>query len=217
MVKHIGLVLLLSFISSSSIWADDFQENSNQVTPTAASAPPSKHKPNTTSEKWADYILGNTNQAPSIISPNSSKSKNETVQNPNFQNGLIAYKARNYREALEYFKNSLGDKNIEWKVYVMVGYCYFHLGKRKETLSAFNKSLIMHPDNPDLVAYVKNPKTIPVEPLSDSLFYFGGKPLRISQKKTATTTSHASYNYEDYNPPIPDDYKPNWDAPPVKK
>lgn len=144
----------------------------------------------------------------------------EMVHNTDFQEGLTSYKARDYSQALEHFKDSIPADLFPWREYEMVGYCYYHLDKIKEALTAFKKSLETNPKNTFFSEYLINPKTVPVEPISKptkgaqskSPFYFVDDPLLISRKRPAS-----SYNYGDYNSPMPDDYKPDWNNGPQKK
>jgi len=64
--------------------------------------------------------------------------------------GLSLFKQKDYEKALEYFRAAIQQKSDYWEAYHSMGVAYLYLGNRTEALVAMNKSLELHPNNPDL-------------------------------------------------------------------
>lgn len=71
-----------------------------------------------------------------------------------YQKGMASYNLGNYEEALKNFNAAINDDPDSWASYQQAGYCYFHLNRRKKMTASFNESLKLHPDNPELKAFI---------------------------------------------------------------
>lgn len=78
----------------------------------------------------------------------------QPTQPNDFQKGMTAYNLGNYEEALKDFNAALDDNPDSWESYEQQGYCYFHLNDQKKMMEAFNESLKLHPDNPELKDFI---------------------------------------------------------------
>lgn len=83
---------------------------------------------------------------------------------PDYQKGMAAYNLGNFEEALQDFQNVINDKPDSWDAYEQAGYCYFHLGRSDEMKAAFDESLSLHKDNPELTAFIKSLSKSPTTP-----------------------------------------------------
>ena len=80
----------------------------------------------------------------------------QTDNSDDYQKGLTSYNLGDYQQALRYFKNAFVKDPNSWLAYQEEGYCYFHLGQDVQMKLALFESLRLHPDNPELKAFMSN-------------------------------------------------------------
>jgi len=78
------------------------------------------------------------------------------VDQGNFQKGMTSYNLGDYEQALESFQAAIDIYPDDWASYQQAGYCYYHLKRREKMKEAFDESLRLHPDNPELKTFLQN-------------------------------------------------------------
>ncbi len=81
------------------------------------------------------------------------------------------YAQKNYDQAIQQYQIAVREDPRFWEAYQRSGMCYFEKGDRASALVNYQKSLDIHPDNPDLASLVQDlkemekgtPSSTPVE------------------------------------------------------
>lgn len=98
-----------------------------------------------------------------------------------YKKGLEFYGQGRYEQALERFELAIDGNFNFWQSYQMVGYCYFELRDKEAALQAFQESLKINPQNPQLARIYNDLKSgtldIPVRPVAEPLPV--GTPVEI--------------------------------------
>jgi hypothetical protein len=68
-----------------------------------------------------------------------------------YQTGFRLYQMGKYQEALHHFYLAADENLDSWKIYHMIGNCFFILQQRDAAIGAYQESLKIHPDNPGLL------------------------------------------------------------------
>lgn len=69
--------------------------------------------------------------------------------------GMDLLKNRDYEKAVQYFRAAVDERPDYWQAYQFLGEAYYQSANRTEAVVAMEKSLQLHPDNPDLRKFVK--------------------------------------------------------------
>lgn len=67
-----------------------------------------------------------------------------------FNAGMDLFKNRDYEKAIQYFRAAVDERSDYWQAYQFLGEAYYQNSNRTEAVLAMEKSLKLHPDNPDL-------------------------------------------------------------------
>ena len=70
-----------------------------------------------------------------------------------YQAGLDLYQKGQYEKSLQYFEAAEQLDPKYWRAYQAQGHAYFHLDRKKEALAAYDRSLALNPDNPELKGF----------------------------------------------------------------
>jgi tetratricopeptide (TPR) repeat protein len=69
--------------------------------------------------------------------------------------GLRLFKDQDYEKSIKYFQAALEQKSDYWQAYQYLGEAYYMTANRTEAVAAMEKSLRLHPDNPELRRFVE--------------------------------------------------------------
>ncbi len=67
-----------------------------------------------------------------------------------YQAGMRLYNQQDYAQAARYFQAAIQEDPNNWRAYQGLGLCDYALGDRSSARQAFDQSLRIHPDNPQL-------------------------------------------------------------------
>lgn len=70
-----------------------------------------------------------------------------------YQAGMRLYNRHEYNEAAKYFQAAVQEDSNNWQAYQGLGMCDYALGDRTGAKGAFDQSLRIHPDNPQLAHF----------------------------------------------------------------
>ncbi|GEM_PF-2191544 len=70
-----------------------------------------------------------------------------------YQAGLSLYQKGDYPNAIKYLKAALQVDSLNWQANQVLGYAYYQSHDNQDALSAFDRSLATHPENPTLRAF----------------------------------------------------------------
>lgn len=73
-----------------------------------------------------------------------------TTAQDDYQAGVLFYGQGQYGEAITILQESVKENPNFWQAYQVLGQAYYKSGNKTAALSAFNKSLKINPNNPDL-------------------------------------------------------------------
>ncbi len=68
--------------------------------------------------------------------------------------GMDLFKNRDYEKAIQYFRAAVDERPDYWQAYQFLGEAYYQDANRTEAVVAMEKSLQLHPNNPDLRKFV---------------------------------------------------------------
>lgn len=68
--------------------------------------------------------------------------------------GMDLFKNRDYDKAIQYFRAAVDERPDYWQAYQFLGEAYYQDANRTEAVVAMEKSLKLHPDNPDLRKFI---------------------------------------------------------------
>ncbi len=68
--------------------------------------------------------------------------------------GMDLFKNRDYDKAIQYFHAAVDERPDYWQAYQFLGEAYYQDANRTEAVLAMEKSLQLHPDNPDLRKFI---------------------------------------------------------------
>jgi len=69
--------------------------------------------------------------------------------------GLRLFKDQDYEKSIKYFQAALEQKSDYWQAYQYLGEAYYMTANRTEAVAAMERSLRLHPDNPELRRFVE--------------------------------------------------------------
>lgn len=70
-----------------------------------------------------------------------------------YQAGMRLYNRHDYNEAARYFQSAVEQDPNDWQAYQMLGMCDYSLGDKEGAKKAFDQSLRIHPNNPQLAKF----------------------------------------------------------------
>ncbi|HJT24187.1 MAG TPA: tetratricopeptide repeat protein [bacterium] len=68
--------------------------------------------------------------------------------------GMDLFKNRDYGKAIQYFRAAVDERPDYWQAYQFLGEAYYQDANRTEAVVAMERSLKLHPDNPELRKFV---------------------------------------------------------------
>lgn len=68
--------------------------------------------------------------------------------------GMDLFKNRDYEKAVQYFRAAVDERPDYWQAYQFLGEAYYQDANRTEAVVAMERSLKLHPDNPELKKFV---------------------------------------------------------------
>ncbi len=68
--------------------------------------------------------------------------------------GMELFKNRDYDKAIQYFRAAVDERPDYWQAYQFLGEAYYQDANRTEAVLSMERSLRLHPDNPDLRKFV---------------------------------------------------------------
>lgn len=82
--------------------------------------------------------------------------------------GMAAFQAGNYAEAIQIFNKAVKEEPDNSRLYNAIGMCYAKLNKKENARAAFESALMIDPDN---VTYQRNIERIEPKPVPVPLFF----------------------------------------------
>ena len=93
----------------------------------------------------------------------------DSTSQKDFKKGLDLFYKNQFEAALVRFQMAIDGNWNFWQSYQMVGYCYYELREKENALKAFEESLRLNPDNPQLARVIQALKSgvleVPVQPV----------------------------------------------------
>jgi len=68
--------------------------------------------------------------------------------------GMDLFKNRDYEKAIQYFRAAVDERPDYWQAYQFLGEAYYQNANRTEAVVAMEKSLRLHPNNPELKKFI---------------------------------------------------------------